>query len=207
MTIIGRLKTNKLTRRNIFQWEPYEWLFLSWFFWPHTFLWFSTKFSSLFLWVKFHYTLRTLHALFSLNMLLRTSASRIFVAGLQIGHVLHSKLFIYRLVINQASIIIPLVLRIFRIKPSISFRIYFLCPWPVIFLWGNVEHFDFDLVFRFQLVTWAVGACRLPHSHKWWLLKLRGFNFKTDRLGLPVKLRNGHSLGSTNVSVEVLMTR
>ena len=57
-----------------------------------------------------------------------TSASRIFVAGLQIGHVLHSKLFIYRLVINQASIIIPLVLRIFRIKPSISFRIYFLCP-------------------------------------------------------------------------------
>ena len=136
-----------------------------------------------------------------------TSASRIFVAGLQIGHVLHSKLFIYRLVINQASIVIPLVLRIFRIKPSISFRIYFLCPWPVIFLWGNVQHFDFDLVFRFQLVTWAVSAFRLSHSHKWWLLKLRGFNFKTDRRGLPVKLRNGHWLGSTNLSVEELITR
>ena len=136
-----------------------------------------------------------------------TSASQIFVAGLQIGHILHSKLFTYRLVINQASIIIPLVLRIFRIKPSISFRIYFLCPWPVIFLWGNVEHFDFDLVFRFHLVTWAVSACRLPHSHKWWRFKLRGFNFKTDRRGLPVKLRNGHSLGSTNLSVEVLITR
>ena len=29
MTIIVRLKTNKLARQNIFFWEPYEWLFLS----------------------------------------------------------------------------------------------------------------------------------------------------------------------------------
>jgi len=28
MTIIGRLKTNKLARQNLLLWEPYEWLFL-----------------------------------------------------------------------------------------------------------------------------------------------------------------------------------
>ena len=112
-----------------------------------------------------------------------------------------------RFALKALYIQIHLIFRIFRIKPSISFRIYFLCPWPVIFLWGNVEYFDFDLVFRFQLVTWAVSACRLSHSHKWWLLKLCGSNFKTDRRGLPVKLRNGLSLGSTNLSVEKSITR
>ena len=42
------------------------------FFWPHIFLWFLTKFSSLCFWNNFHHTLRTLYALFSLNMLLRS---------------------------------------------------------------------------------------------------------------------------------------
>ena len=28
MTIIGRLKTNKLARQNLLLWEPYEWQFL-----------------------------------------------------------------------------------------------------------------------------------------------------------------------------------
>ena len=32
-------------------------------------------------------------------------------------------------------------------------------------------------------------------------------SIKTDSRGLPVKLRNGHSLVSTNLSVEVLITR
>lgn len=73
MTIIGRLKTNKLARQNFFLWKPFEWLFLSWFFLAsHFFLWVFTKFSSLFLGITFHYTLGTLHALFSLNMLLRS---------------------------------------------------------------------------------------------------------------------------------------
>ena len=72
MKIIGRLKTNKLARQTLLLWEPYEWLFLSWFFWPHIFLWFLTKFSSLCFWNNFHHTLRTLYALFSLNMLLRS---------------------------------------------------------------------------------------------------------------------------------------
>ena len=42
------------------------------FFWPHIFLWFLTKFSSLCFWNNFHHTLKTLYAFFSLNMLLRS---------------------------------------------------------------------------------------------------------------------------------------
>ena len=133
------------------------------------------------------------------------SASRIFVAGLQIGHILHSKLFTYSLVINQASIIIPLVLRIFRIKPSISFRIvfdswYFFEDMLKILILiscfvfnpfsGLSVHIDYH-----TLINGEFRSCA-------------GFiSIKTDRHGLPVKLRNGHSLGSTNLSVEVLITR
>ena len=58
MTIIG-IKTNKIARQNIFLRKPYEGPFLSWFFSAsHCFCDFWTKFSSLFLWIKSHYTLK-----------------------------------------------------------------------------------------------------------------------------------------------------
>ena len=58
MTIIG-IKTNKIARQNIFLRKPYEGPFLSWFFSAsHCFCDFWTKFSSLFLWIKFHDTLK-----------------------------------------------------------------------------------------------------------------------------------------------------
>ena len=85
-----------------------------------------------------------------------------------------------------------------------EFTFYALDPW---YFFEEMLNTDFDLVFRLQLVTWAVSACRLSHSHKWWLLKLLGFNFKTESRGLSVKLRNGHSLGSTNLWIEMPITR
>ena len=68
MTIIG-IKTNKIARQNIFLRKPYEGPFLSWFFSASHY--FGSKFLSLFLWMKFHYTLRILHSVYSLNILLR----------------------------------------------------------------------------------------------------------------------------------------
>ena len=58
MTIIG-IKRNKIAGQNIFLRKPNEGPFLSWFFSAsHCFCDFWTKFSSLFLWIKFHYTLK-----------------------------------------------------------------------------------------------------------------------------------------------------